>query len=89
VLGLPLTRPSLLVGGLCCAAALQAPSDAFAAQIITFTFNRRDNGLTSVVKTVDGVTATFNNFSPTAMTIADSDGLCVAGLPGSLHSAAS
>jgi hypothetical protein len=71
----------LLLGVICCTAALQAPSAAFAAPI-TFTFGGADDGLTSVTKTVDGVSVTFNNFSPTPTTTADGDGLCVAGVVG-------
>lgn len=52
-------------------------TQAVLAAPVTFTFDGSDNGLTTVTKTVDGVTITLQNFSPTATTIANSAGLCV------------
>jgi hypothetical protein len=52
------------------------------AAIVTFEFNGGDSGLTSVVKTVDGLTLTVDNFSPASTSVADSDGLCLTGIGG-------
>lgn len=50
-----------------------APADA-----ATFTFNSADNGLSTITKTVDGITLTISNPS-TGNLIIDDNGLCVLG----------
>jgi len=49
---------------------------------ITYLFGSGDNGLTTVTKSIDGITLTASNFSPTSTTSADIDGLCFAGTGG-------
>jgi hypothetical protein len=49
------------------------------AQATTFTFGGADNGLSTITQTVDDITLTISNPSPTAVFGADSDGLCVFG----------
>ena len=49
------------------------------AGLITYSFGAGDIGLSSIVKTVDGVTLTATNFSPTTLSLTDGDGLCFAG----------
>ncbi len=47
------------------------------AHSATFTFNAGDNGLSTITKTVDGITLTISNPSPDPTFIADADGLAV------------
>jgi hypothetical protein len=51
-----------------------APSQAEAA---VFSFNGSDNGLPTITKTVDGITLTLSNPSPSSTFRADADGLAV------------
>lgn len=53
------------------------------AQAVTFTFDDDDNGLSTIVKTVDGITLTLSNPSPRSDFEADSDGLVTLGSFGS------
>lgn len=50
------------------------------AQAVTFTFGPGDNGLSSIVQTVDGITLTVSNPSPDSTFVADGDGLAVLSL---------
>jgi hypothetical protein len=70
-----------LITGIACTAVVATQLPISAAPL-TFNFSGTDNGLTTITKTVSGVTITLNNFSPTATVTADSDGICVAGLDG-------
>lgn len=67
------------------AAGLLSGSMTASATLITYDFDSGDNGLTSVVKTVGGLTLTVTDFSLNTITNTDFDGLCVAGntQPGS------
>ena len=49
------------------------------AQAVTFTFDGSDNGLSTIVKTVDGITLTVSNPSPLSDFQADSDGVSIFG----------
>ncbi len=53
------------------------------AQAVTFTFDAGDNGLSTIEKTVDGITLTVSNPSPRSSFEVDPDGLTVLGLIGS------
>lgn len=50
------------------------------AQAVTFTFDGGDDNLSTIVKTVDGITLTISNPSPDATFRADGDGLAVLSL---------
>jgi hypothetical protein len=47
------------------------------AQAVTFTFGSGDNGLSTIVKTVDGITLTVSNNQTRGSFFADSDGISV------------
>ncbi|MGK7942707.1 MAG: PEP-CTERM sorting domain-containing protein [Crocosphaera sp.] len=49
------------------------------AQAVTFTFDGGDFGLSTIVKTVDGITLTVSNPSPDSIFVADGEGLAVLG----------
>ena len=53
------------------------------AQAAVFTFNGGDNALSSITKTVDGITLTISNNQPRGSFFADGDGVAVLGGPSS------
>lgn len=53
------------------------------AQAAVFTFGAGDNGLSSITKTVDGITLTISNNQPRGSFFADGDGVAVLGGPSS------